>query len=336
MPFTVTIQPSGHHFEIDEHETVLEAGLRAGMNLNYSCSGGSCGDCKGRIIKGELASIEHHDFQLSEADKSAGGVLLCRAKPASDLVIEAFEYSRPEDIPVQEIETKVTKIERVAEHIMLLQLRTPRSSTLHFLAGQHVTLLADGIRPRNKSVASCPCNAMHLQFHIRDNPDDEFSQYIFEALKTSSKLNIRGPWGSFILDEESERPIIMIAYDIGFGPIKSLIEHAVALELDQGMHLYWITSEEDGHYMDNYCRSWADAFDEFIYTSLGRNQHVEPEDLEADFLRRMRIIREDHSDLSGYDFYVTAPGAAIESAKALLVEWGAAAEHIRVDSLERF
>ncbi len=47
MSFTITIQPSGHSFTAEADETILEAGLRHGYTMPYSCRDGVCGACKG-------------------------------------------------------------------------------------------------------------------------------------------------------------------------------------------------------------------------------------------------------------------------------------------------
>lgn len=124
-------------------------------------------------------------------------------------------------------------MERVQDDTLILHLRTPRAQTLRFLAGQHLSLAIAGLPPRSKSIASCPCNAMHLQFHIRRVPGDPFSEYVFTQLKISQTVTVEGPWGNFSLDESSKRPIIFVAYETGFASIKSIIEHAIALELEQ-------------------------------------------------------------------------------------------------------
>ena len=45
-----------------------------------------------------------------------------------------------------------------------------------------------------------------------------------------------------MLNEKSHRPLIFIACETGFAPIKSLIEHAMALDAAETLHLYWIAA----------------------------------------------------------------------------------------------
>ena len=135
MGYRVTIEPSGHQFENETGETLLESALRSGVSVAYHCSSGSCGECYGRLIEGELGDSQFHDFHFNEHQQSEGAFLLCRNRAASDLIITANEFDNPSAIPLQKIETKVYKIEPAKEEYLILQLRTPRSRTLQFLAG---------------------------------------------------------------------------------------------------------------------------------------------------------------------------------------------------------
>ena len=65
----VTIQPSGHEFYVEGTDTLLEAALRNGVSLNYGCSNGNCGDCKARVVSGEVKKIHAHDYVLKQAEK---------------------------------------------------------------------------------------------------------------------------------------------------------------------------------------------------------------------------------------------------------------------------
>src|SRR3970282_2004921 len=62
--------------------------------------------------------------------------------------------------------------------------------------------------------------------------------------RASRPARVEGPGGEFLLNEESHRPLIFIACETGFAPIKSLIEHAMALDAAETLHLYWIPSRK--------------------------------------------------------------------------------------------
>jgi len=345
MSFRVRLLPSGKEFTTEKNETVLEAALRSGIALNYSCNTGTCGGCGGRIKSGQIRETQQHDYHLSDTQKAQGHVLLCVTAAQSDLEIEVKEAGGIEDIPLQQIPTKVEQMERIQDDIMILHLRTPRSQTLRFLAGQHLSLAIAGMQPRNKSLASCPCNAMHLQFHIRRVPGDPFSEYAFTELKISQTVTVEGPWGNFSLDEGSKRPIIFVAYETGFAPIKSIIEHAIALELEQPLHLYWMAKQPGNHYLNNLCRSWLDALDNFSYTALtgdglsGESSwetSTDPVAGRRDMEAAAAAIVADHPDLSGFDIYLTAPESGMDGIIKFLQQHGLPKRQLHLDVMKRF
>jgi len=267
MSFRIRIEPSGRTFTAEAGETLLEAGLRAGVHLRYNCSTGTCGECQARLVEGEVRPGQPHDFVFTEAQKLQGYILLCSNHPASDMVLEAEEAHDSSDIPLQALETRVARLERPDEDHLLLYLRTPRTRTLRFLAGQYVTVAVSELAPRPLAIASCPCNGLLLQFHLRRDPQDPFAVYAFETLRVGMPVTVHGPFGEFLFDEQAHRPQVMVAEGTGFAPIKSLIEHAVALEAPEPLYLVWV-APEGGHYLHNFCRSLVDALDDFHYYPL--------------------------------------------------------------------
>lgn len=338
MTAKVTLLPSGHDFRVEPGENLLDAALRAGLSIRCSCNSGSCGECRARLVSGVLGEVLHHDYVFTDRERADGQFLLCRAAADSDLVIEAVEARGAADVPVQTLTTQVSKLVRLSEDVMELHLRTPRSQTLWFLAGQHVRLNIPGIDPRHKSIASCPCNGMVLQFHVRRRPGDPFSDHVFTRMKMRDTVGVEGPFGSFVLDEESERPLIFIAFETGFAPIKSLIEHAISLEMHQPMRLYWITGAARGHYLANHCRAWQDALDDFEFVPVGGSD--EPGDratgAELAMERALTQLLTDHPDLGGCDVYANGPDVLFAGLSTALVARGLPPDRLFVDQVQRF
>ncbi len=339
MTVRVDVLPSGRRFEVQKDETILEGALRSGLNLNYHCNNGTCGECRARVIDGRIGEIQPHDFRLSERDRLDGQVLLCRATAATDLVIEASEAGAAADIPVQQLTAQVQSIERPVNAIAVITLRTPRSQTLRFLAGQHVAVQLADLPPRNKSIASCPCNGMYLQIHQRLRADDPFSDYVFSRLKNREKVRVAGPYGGFVFDESSSRPALFIAYDTGFSAIKSLIEHAISLDVPQPVRLYWITRDAGDQYMANHCRSWDVALDDFRYVPVyaaaagGSSGTLDPVEIEQSMAHSARRVLEDFPDLSGCDVYVDGPQSITAATRGLLLRHGLPEARLFVDSI---
>ena len=322
MPNSVLLHPSHHSFLVNGADTVLEAGLRAGLAMNYGCSSGNCGLCKARIVSGQVEKIRHQDYVISEAEKNQGYVLLCSHTAASDLVIEATEATGVNEIQLQDIDACVKDIKPLTDKVMLLHLQTPRTNRLRFLAGQSVAL-SIGDDASDYAIASCPCDDRNLQFHIRDIPGNTFAQHVFGGLRSGDSVNVYGPVGEFVLKSESTRPLLLLACNSGFAPIKSLVEHAMSLERAESLHLYWLATVKGGHYLSNWCRSWADALDNFHYHELVADSLQEPNSDQV-----LAQVLADHLDMTRYDVFVSGPTRFVTKARAALLQNGVPAAQL--------
>ena len=84
--FLVTLQPGGQTFPAAADQTLLLAGLAAGLQLPWSCRTGTCRTCISRLVEGR---IEHRIPWpgLSYEEKAEGLILPCVAEPRSDVTI---------------------------------------------------------------------------------------------------------------------------------------------------------------------------------------------------------------------------------------------------------
>ncbi len=329
MGFRVSVQPSGHEFEIHGCETVLEAGLRAGLNLPFGCGNGSCGECRARRIDGEIEQVRNADFHFSPMERQQGWFLMCAHTARSDLVIEAHEVSTAVEIPTQRVTARVHRLERLQEEVLILHLRMPRTQPFRFLAGQCATLRFDGQPAVTLPIASCPCHGLDLAFHIRRRDDAPFSRFVFEHLKKGHKLVVEGPRGDFTLHEDNGCARLFIAWETGFAAIQSLVEHVIAEGNEEPLCLYWLSATPRGHYLSNYCRSWRDAFDEFHYESID----LKPVGDETWRDAIQRIISE-RPRLNCMDVYVTAPTNEADWTRNTFAEAGVDAERFSLLEME--
>ena len=319
----VTLRPSGHQFAVEGHDTLLQAGLRAGMRLNYGCGNGTCGMCKVRVISGEVAKVMAFDYPLSQAERQQGYTLACAHTAASsDITLETLEAQGPDDIAAQQIVTTVRALRELAPDTRLLHLQTPRSHRLRFLAGQAVTLARAGSADTagddvqaTYPVASCPCDDRNLHFFIARDDGNVLARQVFDgSLKVGDSVSLWGPTGRFVL-ADSTHPLVFAACDTGFAPVKSLIEHALSLDTAPSLSLFWLATRRDGHFQANQCRAWSEALDPFEYALFNDG------DAAAGAQQMAAAMRADLFDID-CDFYVAGPQAFVDALGAALLDAG--------------
>ncbi len=315
MGFRVTLQPSGHAFEVTDDKTVLAAGLDAGLNLPYSCRTGSCMTCRGHILEGQVTYGRSNPTYFSEADKAAGYAFLCQAKPLSDLTVEVkeLEWQLPK---ATKSPCRVKQIKKLAPDVVMLKLRIPYNDNMLYAPGQYIDfLLPDGAR-RSYSIASPPSLAgvMDLELHIRHLPGGKFTDFVFNQLKPADILQFEGPLGTFHLRDKSEAPIVFLASGTGFGPIKAMIEYAFTYNITRPMTLYWGCRAKRDLYLFDLAEKWAAEHENFRFVPVLSD--AVPEDNwtgRTGFVHQAVIA--DIPDLSAYEVYACGAPVMVESAR---------------------
>lgn len=90
--FGVRIAPGGYTFDAAPGQTLLQAGLKGGIELPTSCRNGTCRTCLCRLVSG---SIRYQiDWPgVSPDEKEEGWILPCVAEPTSDVTLDVpFAY----------------------------------------------------------------------------------------------------------------------------------------------------------------------------------------------------------------------------------------------------
>lgn len=74
---------------VAEGESILDAALRAGMDLPFACKGGMCSTCRAKVVEG--AAEMELNYSLEPWEVQAGFVLTCQARPCSAHVVVDFD-----------------------------------------------------------------------------------------------------------------------------------------------------------------------------------------------------------------------------------------------------
>lgn len=319
MTFQVTVTPSGRQFTCEEDETVLSAALRNGIGLPYGCKNGACGSCRGKVISGSVAHGNHQQRALSEADEAQGASLFCCAIPQSDITIEAREIEGSDEFPVKKMPSRIAKLEKLSDDVMLVSLQLPANERLQYRAGQYIEfMLKDGKR-RSYSMANAPHLNAQISLHIRHMPGGLFTDQVFSTLKERDILRFEGPHGSFFLREDSTKPIILLASGTGFAPIKALVEHLIFIESKRPVTLYWGGRRPADLYMHALCLEWAQTLPHFDYVPVISNaETADAWQGRTGFVHQ--AVMADHADLSGYQVYACGAPIVVESAQLDFVQ----------------
>lgn len=75
--------------KVAEGEAILDAALRAGLDLPYACKGGMCSTCRAKVVEGTVEM--EVNYSLEPWETKAGFVLTCQARPTSEHVVIDYD-----------------------------------------------------------------------------------------------------------------------------------------------------------------------------------------------------------------------------------------------------
>ena len=332
MSYKIIIKPSSHSFDAEADEIILDAALRHGLSIPYGCRNGVCGACKGKIVSGQVAYEDGRPGALSKTEETIGQAICCQAKALSDLVLEIHEVTSSQEVPIRKMPARVVRMERLADDVMRLFLKLPDNDRLQFLAGQYIDIMLPDSRRRSFSIANAPHDDKYIELHVRLVTGGAFTPRVFSEMKEKDILRIEGPFGTFYLNEESTRPIILVAGGTGFAPVKGMIEHFIQSEMKQPIYLYWGARALGDLYLNDLPIAWKEHSN-FYYIPVLSGPKPEDQWRGRTGLVPQAVL-DDFSDLSGYELYVSGPPAMIDVMRQGAIVQGLPKEQFHFDSFE--
>lgn len=346
MKYQITVQPSGHVFEANENEYILDAALRQGISFPYGCRSGSCGTCLGQVVSGTVEYPEGLPLTVMEHEHEKGRAVFCVSVATSDLVLDVAEISSATEIEIKMLPARVSSLRKLSDDVMEMTLKLPNSERMAFRAGQYIEFLLKDNKRRAFSLANSPSNDEYLELHLRHVEGGYFTEHVFKQMKEKALVRIEGPHGSFFIrdgasNDEGDnpvRPLILIAGGTGFAPIKGMLEQLLEEGDTRPVHFYWGVRREADLYRNDLAKKWALQQEHISYIPvLSEVDKTDGDDSGKQQYRTGYVhtaVLEDFEDLSGFDVYMAGPPPMIDAAKEGFVKQGLPEGQLFYDSFE--
>jgi ferredoxin-NADP reductase len=316
------IRYGGCDYDLLPAESVLEALLRQGVELAYSCRKGSCLTCLLRCSKGRIPSEAENG--LRESLRAQGYFLACLASPEDDVELVA-----PADADLFG-RARMIEIERLAPTTTRIRLES--ATPLYYHPGQFINIRrGDGLM-RSYSLASVPRLEAYLEIHVKRLDGGAMSGWLNDEARVGDTVDIQGANGSgFYLPGRPDQPLLLIGNGSGLAPLYGIARDALADGHRGEIRLYHGSRTVGGLYLRDALRALAARHDNFSYLPCISG----PEPGRGDRVGRAEIVAfGDLPQLSGWRVFLCGYPPMVDAARRAAYLAGARLADIHADAFE--
>ncbi|WP_052177663.1 2Fe-2S iron-sulfur cluster-binding protein [Methylotenera sp. G11] len=300
-------------------ENVLDALLRQGINIPFSCRSGVCHVCVQQCRHGDIPPSAQKG--LAPELVKQGYFLPCQCTPVGDMQIAA---------PTGLFQTTlVHSKEMLSSHVCRILLEPP--TDFAYKAGQFINLRRpDGIT-RSYSLASLPAEDYFLELHVLRQDGGIMSNWLVDELNTGDGIDIQNAEGSCHYQTTAEdSPLLMIGTGTGLAPLIGIVRDALHHRHQHEIHLYHGGRSTDRFYLHEQLRQLEQAHSNFHYHECISGTSEVPENTFAGRVHEIAFSR--HPNVHGWNVYLAGLAEMVDSGTLLAARHGALPHHIHSDA----
>lgn len=312
----------GQSYHVRDDETALEALLRGGANIEFSCRKGTCQVCMLQVVDGDPGEDATRRLRRDLAD--AGMFLPCCSQPADDLVVQQPDPAL--------LYTPLHLYDKEWLSSRICQLRFEPERDIAWRPGQFVNLRREDGLTRSYSVASDPDVDYFLTLHIKHLPTGKMSGWLCDTLEPGDVINAQGPLGACYYDPEHvERNMMLLGTGSGLAPLIGIARQALYNGHRGEIHLFHGSRHADGLYLQDELRALQAEHENFTYTACLSRGPL-PDGVELGRITDLAFAR--HPDLSDWVCYFAGIPAMVYEARYGAVLAGVRRPDIHADPFE--
>ena len=311
----------GREYSCKDSETVLDALLRANVNMTFSCRNGICHSCLLQAKSGTPS--EKSQIGLKPSLVKNGYFLACRCHPQSDL-----EIVLPRVADIYGRATICAK-EKMTEDIWRLYLEP--ATSLYYHPGQFINIRREDGVSRSFSLASVANEDILLELHIKRLPGGQMSQWLIDDAVEGSELDFQGPLGDcYYRNNFKDRKLLLVCSGTGLAPMIGILRDALNQHHAADIYLYHGSSKLNGLYLTEYLRNFETLHPNFHYIPC-LSQETAPDVLSG---RASDIAFARHPNLEAWSVYIAGNPDMAYQAELMAKQNGVNVENLFVDPFE--
>lgn len=242
------IEFEGQTYHLANGERALDAMLRRGAPVTFSCRKGTCQSCLMQVVSGEPGADAV--ARLSEDQRRFGFFLPCCTTAPHKLVAKRPDWSL--------ITYEALVIDKTELAPGIFRLRLEPGTSFPWRAGQTVGLIGPDGTLRNYSIASLGDEDYYLDLHIRHYPGGKISDWVAKTLAKGNIVRLQGSRGTFHYDPAlAQMPLTLVGTGSGQGAVLAVARDALAQGHRAGIHLVLGSQKASGVYVADEAQALA-------------------------------------------------------------------------------
>lgn len=313
----------GKRYPLLEQETVLQALVRGGANIPFSCRKGTCQTCMMQSLEGDPGVEARAGLRASLQED--GYFLPCQSRPSGDLVV-----ARPDP---SKLHVRVHVHDKVKLAPGIVRLRLEPETTFVWRPGQFVNVRAPGGASRSYSLSSLPDEDYYLEVHVEHIAGGAVSPWLVEQAAEGDVLEVHGPLGDCCYEAgDPGRPLLLVATGTGLSPLVGVARDALAQGHLGPVALYHGVRDPERLYLQSELRALEARYKTFRYVPCVSGSGELP--LGAARGRALDRALAEHPSLARHDVYLCGSPAMVHDGRHRAFAAGAARESIHADPFE--
>lgn len=322
--YRVEIAGAPATFECAADDTLLRAGLRAGLGMPYECNVGSCGTCKVELASGRVEAAWPEAPGLTERDRARKRVLACQSRPTADCVIKVRLADQYQSLhKPRRFSAALTETRDITHDIR--EFRFHNAEPVGFLPGQYALLSLPGVAGlRAYSMSNIATGGGTWEFLIKRVPDGKGTAALFDRMAIGDPITIDGPFGLAYLRTQSPRDIVCIAGGSGLSPVIS-IARGVAAEpalASRKLHLFYGGRGPRDVCGEDMLRALPGFGERFFYYPVISMPEL---DVDRTWRGRVGLVHEIAAETLGsairdYELYFAGPPPMVQAVQLMLLQ----------------
>lgn len=227
--------------------------------------------------------------------------------------------------------TEVVAIEELTADIRLMRLKLVEPTEVGFTPGQYVDITVPGSDvTRAFSMANTSSEGGELEFMIKVYEGGRFSGLLDSELEPGTELQIKGPFGVFMLRESSDADIVFIGGGAGMAPIYSLLTSIAEKGIERkATYYYGARTKADLFHLEEF-QQLEERLPNFNFVPA-LSEASDDEDWDGETGLITEVVDRLEDDLSEAHAYLCGPPPMIDACIPVLESKGVTEEHIYFD-----